>query len=134
MNTLQTEWWTVGIPPEWWAEQVEDIVVIGDRDEVGAIEISSLHREQGDFSVAEVTAIARDNAEQPCDWASVSAGDFEGVCCGYLEADSAVREWYLACGGLLLFVTYSCDPDNRGMDDAAVDEILDTLAASPAAS
>jgi hypothetical protein len=28
---------------------------------------------------------------------------------------------------MLLFITYSCDLDNRGMDDAAVDELLDTL-------
>jgi hypothetical protein len=28
---------------------------------------------------------------------------------------------------LLLYITYSCDLDNAGMDDAAVDEILDTL-------
>jgi len=30
-------------------------------------------------------------------------------------------------GTLLLFITYSCDEENGGMDDAAVDEILDTL-------
>jgi hypothetical protein len=28
---------------------------------------------------------------------------------------------------MLLFVTYSCEEENQGMDDAAVDEILDTL-------
>jgi len=30
---------------------------------------------------------------------------------------------------LLLFITYSCEDENRGMDDSAVDEILDTLIA-----
>ena len=38
-----------------------------------------------------------------------------------------MREWYVSCGALLLFITYSCDEENGGMDDAAVDEILDTL-------
>jgi hypothetical protein len=41
--------------------------------------------------------------------------------------DSAIREWYVAHGALMLFITYSCDEDNAGMDDAAVDELLDTL-------
>ncbi len=38
-----------------------------------------------------------------------------------------MREWYVFNGALLLFITYSCDEENRGMDDAAVDELLDTL-------
>jgi hypothetical protein len=54
-------------------------------------------------------------------------GDFSGVQGNYLEEGTAVREWYVFKGPLLLFITYSCDEDNRGMDDAAVDELLDTL-------
>jgi hypothetical protein len=30
-------------------------------------------------------------------------------------------------GAMLLFITYSCEEENAGMDDAAVDELLDTL-------
>ena len=45
----------------------------------------------------------------------------------YTVEDAAIREWYVADGAMLLFITYSCDLDNRGMDDAAVDELLDTL-------
>jgi hypothetical protein len=37
------------------------------------------------------------------------------------------------CGAMLLFITYSCEEENRGMDDAAVDEILDTLSRAPRA-
>ena len=40
-----------------------------------------------------------------------------------------MREWYVAIGSVLLFITYSCDAENRGLDDAAVDEILQTLVA-----
>ena len=43
------------------------------------------------------------------------------------KEDAAIREWYVADGPMLLFITYSCDEENRGMDDAAVDELLDTL-------
>ena len=43
------------------------------------------------------------------------------------EDDAALRIWWVASGGLMLFVTYSCDVDNAGMDDAAVDDLLDTL-------
>ena len=54
-------------------------------------------------------------------------GDFSGVGARFSSEGAAIREWYLFSGSLLLFVTYSCDQDNAGMDDAAVDELLDTL-------
>ncbi len=127
MNVLETEWWNLVVPPEWWAEAEEDSIVIGDQDDVGCIEISSLHKREGDFEAAEVAAIARDEAEQDLQWDKVTLGDLTGVMSAYAIDGTAIREWYVASGSLLLFITYSCDVENAGMDDAAVDEILDTL-------
>ena len=128
MNILETEWWSVGVPQEWWAEHEDDSILISDRDQVGTIEISTLRKESGDFGGDEVQAIARENGEADWQWQQVSAGDFSGVSCNYREEGDAVREWYLAAGPLLLFVTYSCDIENSELDSAAVDEILSTLA------
>ena len=44
MNILETEWWSLALPPEWWADTEEDSILVGDRDEVGCIEIFTLHR------------------------------------------------------------------------------------------
>ena len=133
MNVLETEWWTVALPPEWWADTEEDSILVGDRDGVGCIEISTLHKEQGQFTFAEAGTIARSESGPAGDWAKVGLGDFEGVTGRYLEEGTAIREWYVVRGSLLLFITYSCDEDNQGMDDAAVDELLDTLALVSAA-
>lgn len=127
LNVLQTEFWSIVVPPEWWAEREEDSIVIGDQDEVGTIEISTLVRDAGTFDESEVASIAADNAEQDYQFVPAQAGQFRGVCAQWQDKESAVREWYLAAGEILLFVTYCCDLDNAGMDDAAVDEILDTL-------
>lgn len=126
-NVLETEWWNLAVPPEWWAESEEESILIGDHDGVGCIEISTLHKEQGEFSGEELAQIARDEAEQALQWESVSLGDFRGVRGSYQQEGVAIREWYVANGAMLLFITYSCEEENRGMDDAAVDEILDTL-------
>ena len=128
MNILETEWWTLVIPPEWWAEAEDEGILVGDRDDVGCIEITTLHKEQGEFESAEVRDIARAEAEHPLQWGEAVLGDFRGVCASYVSEGAAIREWYVARGSLLLFITYSCDEDNRGLDDAAVDELLDTLA------
>jgi hypothetical protein len=45
----------------------------------------------------------------------------------YQDDGDALREWYLRGDDLLLLITYSCDLENAGMDDSAVDEILSTL-------
>ena len=127
MNILHTEWWSMAIAPEWWTEREEDGVIIGDCDEVGSIQISTLCKEKGEFLPLEVEQIARDNAEAGCQWQNVKLGSFGGLATSYSEEGSAVREWYLAGGSVLLFITYCCEQENAGMDDAAVDEILDTL-------
>ena len=127
MNVLETEWWSMALPPEWWAEAEGDTILVGDRDEVGCIEISTLRKEEGVFSADEVRAIATDNAEGDWDWQPVTRGDFSGLRTAYGAEDASIREWCMAAEGTLLYITYSCDEENRGMDDAAVDELLDTL-------
>tara|TARA_R110001599_G_scaffold353463_1_gene592968 strand:+ start:10846 stop:11247 length:402 start_codon:yes stop_codon:yes gene_type:complete len=127
MNVLETEWWTMALPPEWWADSEEDSILVGDRDDVGCIEISTLHKEQGEFDLAEAAEIARSESALALEWSKVNLGDFEGVVSQFVEEGAAIREWYVIRRGMLLFITYSCDEDNRGMDDAAVDELLDTL-------
>ncbi len=127
MNVLETEWWTLAVPPEWWADTEENSILVGDRDGVGCIEITTLHKEEGVFDDRAVLDIANAESDQTVNWATVTLGDFAGVTGKFLEEDTAIREWYVASGPMLLFITYSCDEENRGMDDAAVDELLDTL-------
>lgn len=127
MNVLETEWWTMVVPPEWWAEAEEESILVGDQDDVGCIEISTLHKESGEFDSKTILDIAKAESEEPADWASVQLGEFSGVRAHFVAEGSAIREWYVANGALMLFITYSCDEENAGMDDAAVDELLDTL-------
>ncbi len=127
MNVLETEWWTLALPPEWWADTEEDSILVGDRDDVGCIEISTLQKEKGEFGPDEVREIAAAESGTTADWRPSTLGDFAGVASRFAEEGMAIREWYVASGPMLLFITYSCDEENRGMDDAAVDELLDTL-------
>ena len=118
-----------GTPAGVVGESEEESILIGDQDDVGCIEISTLHKEEGEFDQEMVRSIAQAESEQPLDWRALSLGEFVGVGSSYVQEETAVREWYVANGALLLFITYSCGEENRGMDDAAVDEFLDTLMA-----
>lgn len=127
MNILETDWWSMALPPEWWAELEDESVLVGDRDDVGCLEFTTVHKESGQFDAAEIQGIAESESEQTRDWKSISLGDFKGIVSTFIEEGAGIREWYIASGAQLLFISYSCDEDNRGMDDAAVNEILDTL-------
>ena len=60
-------------------------------------------------------------------WAPATVGAFSGVCGTFQEDDAHIREWYVATGQVLLYITYICEVADAGMDDAAIDDILSTL-------
>ena len=123
MRVLETGDWSLLLPDEWSADRDDDVIVIGDQDGVGVLELSELHKEKGVFNSADVETIASEGGALK----DVQVGSFRGAYSSFLEDDAALREWYLYAEDLLLYITYSCDIDNRGLDDAIVDEILATL-------
>ncbi len=127
MNILETEHWCLLLPPEWWAEQEDDIVRIADNDEVGEIEVTTLCKSDGDVDAGELKLMAREESPEVRDWSQVSLGAFAGVSGDFSEDDAHIREWYVAAGPVLLYITYVCDLENAGMDDGAVEELLSTL-------
>ena len=127
MNILETDHWCLMLPAEWHAETEDDIVRIADQDEVGEIEITTLHKQSGKVMPEEIQDMASIESPEVPHWTAVNASAFSGVNGHYTEDGAAVREWYLGSEGLLLFVTYVCHKDDAGLDDASVDELLGTL-------
>lgn len=127
MRALESQWWIIELPAEWDAEQEEESIIISDEDSVGEIVITTLQKEQGDVTDADLKRYIADLEQQGGQAELVDVAEFQGYYFSYQEEGDAVREWYLRCDDLLLLVTYSCDLDNAGMDDGAVDDILSTL-------
>ncbi len=129
MNVLETDWWTLALPPEFCAEadEDEDSILIVDQDEVGCVEMSTLLRDKGIFDAAELRGVAAQELPQVADWTAVTLGEYEGLQGRYEEEGAAIRSWFVSCTRQLLFITYSCDAENAGMDDAAIDDMLSTL-------
>ncbi len=125
MRVVETEWWTLSLPPEWQADQDEEVILVGDEDGVGVLEFSTLHKVDGQVDEGELEAFMAEQGVQPGE--PVKPGVFRGFHRRFSEDGDAVREWWLAGGSLLLFITYSCDQEHAGLDDAVVDQILDTL-------
>lgn len=126
-NVLETQWWLIDLPEEWSAEQEEDSVIISDSDGVGDIIITTLIKNDGAVTAADLSDLASDVSAEFGPGKPVRVGVLSGEYYSFEEDGEYVREWYLGADKVILLVTYCCDQDNARMDDAAVDEILDTL-------
>jgi hypothetical protein len=137
MNIVETDYWCLMLPPEWSAAQEDGVIRIIDQDGIGELALTTLLREPGDVSantVAALTKLAALESPEVTDWAPARFGAFSGLE-GRCEEDAMhVREWYLGYGEALLYITYVCDLEDSGMDDAAIEEILGTLVVGDALS
>lgn len=127
MNILETDHWCLLLPPEWSGDYDDDVVRIGDADEVGEIEITTLCKDSGKVTPSEIVAMAKEESPEVASWKDTELGQFKGLTGSFLDEDTHVQEWYVSATSVLLYITYVCDAENAGMDDAAVIEILGTL-------
>lgn len=127
MPFVQTNWWCVEIPDEWIAEHEEDVVTISDCDDVGDIDITAVKKEQDDINDDDLLAFAKAQIEKTTTPQLFETDAAKGFYFEYEDDGTAWREWYLAAGSLLIYITYNTDIENAGMDDVVVDQIIDTL-------
>ena len=127
MKIIETEYWCLMLPPEWSAEQSDDVVVITDQDGIGELAVTTLI--QDDASVDETSAakVAEEESPEVAHWTTLQVGAFAGVTGSFQEDALVIREWYLAHRSALLYVTYACDIEDDGLDTGAIEEILGTL-------
>ena len=128
MNIIETDYWCLMLPPEWSAEQEEDVIRIFDQDEIGELALTTLIRDSDADESSSTIQLAKVSSHQRSPIGQRSSLAPLRACLGFFEEDETwVREWYLSHQSVLLYVTYICDREDAGMDDAAVAEILGTL-------
>jgi len=124
MSVLETQWWMLELPEEWQADQQDEMILVSDQDGVGEIAITTLEKEEGDVEDEDLLQLTDELGQGK----PITVSDLSGYYFEYREEGDALREWYLGGDNLLILITYVCDEENAGMDDAVVDEILATLA------
>jgi hypothetical protein len=127
MRSVETEWWTIALPEEWEAEDDDGSVVITDLDEVSQVQISAVRKEAGDVSQQDLQEFTADLRAEGKTSRQVKLGGMNAELYEYEEVGEFWREWFVMKGNLLIFITHCCESANRGMDDSAVDEILNTI-------
>ena len=127
MKIVETEYWCLMLPPEWSAEQNEDVVMISDQDGIGELAVTTLIQDNASAGEASAAIVAEEESPEVADWTTVQVGPFAGVAGSFKEEGLVIREWYLTYRSALLYVTYACGIEDDGLDTGAVEEILGTL-------
>ena len=127
MKIIETEYWCLMLPPEWSAEQNEDVVMIADQDGIGELAVTTLIQDNASAGEASAAIVAEEESPEVADWSPVQVGPFAGVVGSLKEDGLVIREWYLTYRSVLLYVTYACGIEDDGLDTGAVEEILGTL-------
>jgi len=127
MKIIETEYWCLMLPPEWSAEQSEDVVMITDQDGIGELAVTTLIQDNASAGEASAAIVAEEESPEVADWSPVQVGPFAGVVGAFKEDGLVIREWYLTYRSALLYVTYACGIEDEGLDTGAVEEILGTL-------
>ena len=121
MDTLETDHWCIDLPPEWFAEQDDETIVISDESEVSTLELTPILT---DDSVSK-DAILADVI--PTDAVKTVLAEQSAFYHELIENGVFWREWVCELANGVLLISHGMDEDNKGMDDAVVDEILSTL-------
>lgn len=127
MDIVETDWWTLDLPEEWEVEQDGDTIVVTDADGVSCIELTTVMHEGGDVSADDLAGFAAELCARGVRGQAASVSEWNGTLYVHDEDDLHWREWFLARGPQALLVSYHCLREHAGMDDAAVDDILDSL-------
>lgn len=122
MNELTTDHWALLLPEEWVAEQDEETIVITDDDEVSVIEISELFVAADSSKQELLSELATHKTF------TTTLAELEATYQEFEDEDMYWREWFLETDECIIAISHGCDIDNKGFDDASVDEILSTLA------
>lgn len=124
MRTIESDWWVMDLPDEWEAEQDDETIVLSDEDGVGILEITTLQRDDAPF---DARALAADLVPPGCHATPGRLAGLAALCFRYVDEDSAVRDWVAVRDDVALLVTYHCATEHAGLDDALIDEMLETL-------
>ena len=119
--------WSIEPAPGWTGRDDPECITIESEQGVGALQVSG-YVQAGVVSDDDLEELAAERVTGLLrQMRSCVAGEFTGFAYERLSDGMSWREWYLRAADLALFVTYVCSPDNAGVDDADVDQMLTTL-------
>lgn len=120
--------WSLRPPEGWRAWHDEECATLVADDEIGALQISAAFKDS-EVVDADLRDFAADHLDAGANPRPTEAGEFVGFEISFSDGERFWRQWYLRNGRQLLFVTYNCGLDCRGVEDGPLGAALASLQA-----
>jgi hypothetical protein len=127
--------WEIELPTGWSSEQDEDCSSFFAEDGVGALQISDFLKSEAvtDEDLQELAEehnlrdLSQESQEREVRSSRVQFNTLTGFHIDFCTDGEYWRQWWLRCGQIMIFATYNCTIDKRGVEDEQIDKILSTL-------
>jgi len=127
MKLIETPFWSLPLSDEWQTETDEDTIIVFDQDGVGSLEFTVLEFDDGEPGTQDLEVLATQIVPDGIASTAAQCGVWRGLRFEYVMDEDFCRDWLLLRQHKVLLVSYTCDLPDRGMDDAAIDEMLSDL-------
>lgn len=124
---VETDCFIIDLPESWSVEQDEDCFIFNDPDKITCLEISAVRKQDGVVEEGDLKVFSQDFLDQGLKPTPISIGDFYGFYFAMQEDDEVWREWILCAEDVVLLASHGAELEDKGLDDAIVDEMLSTL-------
>lgn len=120
--------WSLEVPVGWRAWHDDGCATLVGPDEIGALQISAAFKDS-EVLDEDLQGFASDRLVAGAKPTAVRIGDFVGLELAFRDGDLFWRQWFLRNAAQVLFVTYNCYHQDRGLEDGPVHEALESLVA-----
>jgi len=119
--------WSLQVAEGWDTCHDADCASIARRElGCGALQLSAALRDS-EVTDGDLLDFAAKEVEAGLKGVPVLTSEFGGYLFTFVRDGAFWRRWYLRKGSLALFVTYNCNVEERGVEDADVDEMMVSL-------
>jgi len=126
MPHYQQPQWSVELPEGWHAEREDEGTLFHRADGVGTLAVTLLC-DKDRVTRETLLELAAPTREEGHDSTDIQVGSHSGLYFSYGEESTAWREWYLAAGHCVFFVSYDCLQADEAKESAEVDAIIAAL-------
>ncbi len=114
--------WSIDLPNHWVVEKTEDCVAFYDPEGVGAFQVSSYFKEEGDVSYEDLVEFSEVEDPTKTDFPYLN-GIFKKI-----EDDGdSIFNWWLCGANHLVFATYVCETTDESVEAKEREEIILSL-------
>jgi len=125
MSRIAGDLWEISFPDQWQHWQDPECYTIIPAPE-SALQITAATKD-GAVTIEDMEEFAKERLSQIQSREDVLTGDFSGFTYSYYDGKFFRREWYVARGSVMLFVTYTCEHGIAEPADEAMIDVLNTL-------